>query len=95
MSHDILHRTTARCDVQVHGGVRSNPNQANQEVHAAFWAKVTVGERYGKIRYLTTIPLPAMFPLERAVWERLVRGGDDPTELDALLDAMPMPFFQD
>ena len=29
------------------------------------------------------------------VWERLVRGGDDPTELDALLDAMPMPFFQD
>ena len=44
---------------------------------------------------MTTIPLPAMFPLERAVWERLVRGGDDPTELDALLDAMPMPFFQD
>ena len=30
MSHDILHRTAARCDVLVHGGVRSNPNQANQ-----------------------------------------------------------------
>ncbi len=95
MSNYILHSTnpTSPSELLARWGCRSQ--KPYDQKTAAFWAHVTAGERYLKVRYLTTIPLPAMFPLERAVWERLVRGGDDPTELDALLDAMPMPFFQD
>jgi hypothetical protein len=47
--------------------------------------------RFKKVLYLTTIEFFEMDPQQKAVWDRLIKGGWYTQDLVALIDALPEP----